>query len=145
MQIKDVLLNKTRALHTIRPDHRVADAIERLSQHNIGSLPVLERNGELVGIFSERDVLIGVHDHGVAFRDMKVGDVMTPDPVTCDVYDDVHRAMGKMTEHRIGQLPVLDEDRRVVGVVSVGDLIKLLYERVEAENKHLLNYLYGPG
>lgn len=145
MQIKDVLLCKTRSLHTIRPDHTVADAIERLAAHNIGSLPVLDAEGSIVGIFTERDVLMGIHDHGNTFSAMKVEDVMTRRPVVCDLFDDVRRAMAKMSDHRVGQLPVLDDERRLVGVVSVGDLIKLLNERVEAENQHLLNYLYGPG
>ncbi len=145
MQVKDVLLAKSRSLHTIRPDHSVADAIARLAQHNIGSLPVVDLEGRLAGIFTERDVLLGIHEHGSEFAVMKIEHVMTRHAVTCDLFDDVRCAMMKMSDHQVGQLPVLDDEHKLAGVVSVGDLIKLLNERVEAENQHLLNYLYGPG
>lgn len=144
MQIRDVLRVKNRAVLTIPAEATVAEAIARLVEHNIGSLPVLDPAGHLVGIFTERDVLRGVDGDSERFRRARVADVMTHHPIACHLDDNVHHVMGQMSDHQVGQLPVL-EDAGVVGVVSVGDVVKLLYEKVEAENRHLLDYLYGPG
>ncbi len=144
MQVHEVLKSKGRRLIAIGPDATVGEAIRTLVEHNIGSLPILDGQ-RLVGIFTERDVLRGVDRDCESFGRSLVGEVMTRSPVVCTLDDDVQHVMGKMSEHQVGQLPVLDGDRRVVGVVSVGDVIKVLYEQLAHENRHLLEYLYGPG
>ena len=68
---------------------------------------------------------------------------MTPDPISCSTNDSVHEAMDKMSRHNVGQMPVVGEGK-LVGLVSVGDLIKSLYSQVEADNQHLMAYLHGP-
>ncbi len=145
MQVREVLKAKGRRLVHIGPEARVSDAIHRLVEHDIGSLPVLNEKGRLIGIFTERDVLRGVDSSCEDFARATIANVMTTNPITCDLDDNVHEVMRKMSERRVGQLPVVDENQNVVGVVSVGDVIKLLYEKIEAENRHLLEYLYGPG
>jgi CBS domain-containing protein len=144
MLVRDVLKTKGREVVIVGPAATVAEAVGRLVEHNIGSLPVVDEAGHLVGIFTERDVLRGVDRGCDAFLKARVGDVMTPGPHTCDPEDNVHDVMGKMADHKVGQLPVEDQGR-VTGLVSVGDVIKLLFEQVENENRHLLQYLYGPG
>lgn len=144
MQVHEVLKSKGRRLIAIGPDATVSQAIHRLVEHNIGSLPIVE-DDRLVGIFTERDVLRGVDRDCEGYGKLLVGEVMTRSPVVCTLDDDVQHVMGKMSEHQVGQLPVLDADRCVVGVVSVGDVIKVLYEQLAHENRHLLEYLYGPG
>ena len=67
---------------------------------------------------------------------------MTSNPITCDPKDTLAEAMGKMARHHVGQLPVVDGSE-LVGVVSIGDLVKSLNEQVEAENRHLMDYLHG--
>ena len=67
---------------------------------------------------------------------------MTPDPITCSPEESVLEIMGKIAQHQVGQLPVVDGDE-LVGLVSVGDLIKSLYEQIEAESQHLMNYIHG--
>src|SRR5262249_51933120 len=109
---------------------------------NIGSLPVVDADGRLLGVFSERDVLRGLHNRGEAFNRMKVGEVMTPDPVTCTPDCDVDQVMGQMSARRITKVPVLDNGR-LAGIVSVGDVIKVMYERVSSENQHLMDYIHG--
>jgi CBS domain-containing protein len=142
MNVRGVLKSKDRRVITIGSEATVSDAVACLVENNIGSLPVVDGVGRLVGIFTERDVLRGLKRRGEGFCHARIAEVMTSDPVTCEHEDSVHDAMGKMSEHQIGQLPVMD-DGRVVGVVSVGDVVKLLHEVAEAENRHLLNYLYG--
>ena len=144
MLVREVLKGKPQRLITVGPDATVAEAIRLLVADNIGSVPVVEED-RLVGIFTERDVLRGVDGECDAFTRKRVGAVMTAEPATCGLDDDVRDAMSELSTRRIGQLPVLDEEGSLVAVVSTGDLIRCLNTRFEAENRHLLEYLYGPG
>ena len=142
MQVRDVLKNKGGRVVTIGAGATVADAVARLVQNNIGSLPVVDEGDRLVGVVSERDVLRLMHNRGEAFSREKIGDVMTREPVTCTPECDVDEVMGQMSERRIAKIPVV-EGQKLVGIVSVGDVIKVMYERVHAENTHLMSYLHG--
>jgi CBS domain-containing protein len=142
MQVKDVIKSKSNRVISIAPEASVSEAIARLVQNNIGSLPVVDAEGQLVGIFSERDALRGVHHHGEGFGRMAVAKVMTSDLVTCEMCDDVNEVMGKMTERRIAKVPVL-KNSMLVGIVSVGDVIKFMYEQVSSENQQLMTYIHG--
>jgi CBS domain-containing protein len=142
MQVRDVLRSKGDEVVTIESDAKVSEAIARLVQNNIGSLPVLDGDGRLIGMFSERDVLRGIHNRGEGFCRVKVAEVMTPNPVTCEPGDDVNDVMGQMSESRIAKVPVLSNSR-LVGIISVGDVIKVLYEKVNSDNQHLMEYIHG--
>jgi CBS domain-containing protein len=142
MQVRDVLKAKGGRVITIDRSATVTEAVARLVQNNIGSLPVTDSDGRLTGIFSERDVLRGMHNHGEGFGKTCVADAMTLNPVTCLLDDDVNDVMGAMSERRIAKVPVLDGDR-LVGIVSVGDVIKVLFDRVNSENQHLMTYIHG--
>ena len=144
MIVRNVLgAKKSRKVIMMPVDATVSEALAKFVEHNIGSLPVVDGQGNLVGIFTERDVLFKAHEDPDRFPSRRMKDVMTPDPITCSPEDVVHDVMGLMSKYQVGQLPVV-EDGKVMGVVSVGDLIKALFERVEAENRHLLTYIYGP-
>jgi CBS domain-containing protein len=143
MQVRDVLAAKGTGLITISPAATVSEAIGRLVQNNIGSLPVADHEGRLQGIFSERDVLRGLHNQGERFSRSPISEVMTHDPVTCTPECDVTEVMGKMSERRIAKVPVVNADGRLVGIISVGDMIKVMYDRVQSENQHLLTYIHG--
>ncbi len=142
MLVRDVLKAKGRDVIQIDPEATVRDALALFVEHNIGSLPVVDSEGRIVGIFSERDVLFGLHEDCESFHRQHISQRMTRDPITCGTQDSVHDVMGKISRHRVGQLPVLDKGL-LVGVVSVGDLIKAMYESVETENNHLKSYVYG--
>jgi CBS domain-containing protein len=144
MHVQDVLKSKSGGVIVVRWDATVAEAVGLLVAHNIGSLPVLDASGTLVGIYSERDLLRGIHAQGPSYVRMTMLQVMTPDPYTCSPRDDVHDVMGMMTKYQVGQLPVVSSGGEVVGMVSGGDLVRYCYESVETENRHLLGYLYGP-
>ena len=107
MLVRDVLDSKGRRVIAIDCDATVSEAIAKLVQNNIGSLPVLDHRGRLVGIFSERDVLRIIHNRGEGFGRLRVADVMTGKPVTCLLDDDVDDVMGKMSERHIAKVPVL--------------------------------------
>jgi CBS domain-containing protein len=142
MQVRDVLKAKGGRVITIGGGAKVSEAIARLVQNNIGSLPVTDEQGRLVGIFSERDVLRGIHMKGHSFEQSLVADAMTTNPITCRLDDDVDDVMGKMSDRRIAKVPVLDGDQ-LIGIVSVGDVIKVMFERVNSENQHLMTYIHG--
>ena len=144
MLIEHVLLDTTgRQVISLGPEATVREALFLMVQHKIGSLPVVDASGELMGIFTERDVLIGECGDTKRFHRQLLKEVMTPDPVSCSTNDSVHEAMDKMSRHNVGQMPVVGEGK-LVGLVSVGDLIKSLYSQVEADNQHLMAYLHGP-
>src|SRR5262245_7901847 len=144
MFIDNVLLEtKELAVISIGPEATVLEALHLFVQHNIGSLPVLDASGKLIGIFTERDVLFGECGDTKRFHRQLIKEVMTPDPISCSTSDSVHEVMDKMSRHHVGQLPVVDEEK-LVGLVSAGDLIKSLYSQSEAENQHLMAYLHGP-
>ena len=142
LQVRDVLKTKPGRVITIDLEATVQEAIARLVQNNIGSLPVVDAEGRLVGVYSERDVLRGIHNQGATLCRTRVSEVMTHDPVTCALDDDVDEVMGKMTYRRIAKVPVLEHDM-LVGIISVGDVIKYLYDRVCSENEHLMTYIHS--
>jgi CBS domain-containing protein len=143
MLVRDVLVSKGGRVIAIDCDATVSEAIAKLVQNNIGSLPVLDHGGRLIGIFSERDVLRMIHNRGEGFGRLRIADVMTGDPVTCHLDDDVNDVMGKMSERHIAKVPVLS-DSELVGIISVGDVIKVMYDTVHTENQHLISYIHGP-
>lgn len=142
MQIRSVLTAKNRPVITIGPRATVSEAVRELVRHNIGSLPVVDEAGAMLGIFTERDVLRGLEERGEDFCHATIEEVMTRQVVSCAPDASVHDAMGRLSDHCIGQLPVL-EDNRVVGIVSIGDLVRILYETAEEENRQLMTYVYG--
>jgi len=142
MLVRDVLLAKGNRVITIDPDATVHEAIAKLVQNNIGSLPVVNQEGRLIGIFAERDVLRCIHNRGESCGRLRISELMTPNPVTCNIEDNVNDVMGQMSEGRIAKVPVVS-DGALVGIISVGDVIKVMYEKVATENLHLLSYIHG--
>jgi CBS domain-containing protein len=142
MLVRDVLESKGRRVISIDSETTISEAVAKLVQNNIGSLPVLDSSGNLVGVFSERDVLRVIHSRGDGFGRLRVAEVMTVRPITCSLEDDVNDVMGKMSERHIAKVPVLS-DGKLVGVVSVGDVIKVMYDKLHTENQHLISYIHG--
>ncbi len=142
MLVRDVLESKGRRVISIDPEASIADAVAKLVQNNIGSLPVVDGAGKLVGVFSERDVLRVIHNRGEGFGRLRVVEVMTAGPITCSLEDDVNDVMGKMSERHIAKLPVVSNGQ-LVGVISVGDVIKVMYDKLHTENQHLISYIHG--
>jgi CBS domain-containing protein len=142
MLVRDVLHTKGNRVISIDGEATVHEAIARLVQNNIGSLPVVDLEGRLVGIFAERDVLRVIHNRGEGFRRLRVSELMSPDPSTCDLVDDANEGMGQRSERRIAKVPVVHQGK-LVGIISVGDVIKVMYEKVATENLHLLSYIHG--
>ena len=142
MLVSDVLHAKGSELFTIDPEATVQEAIAKMVQKNIGSLPVVDHDGRLIGLFAERDVLRTFHNRGDNCGRLPLSDVMTRKPLTCRSDADVNDIMGQMTEKRAPKIPVVDGDK-LVGIISVGDIVKVMYEKVSTENRHLISYIHG--
>ena len=121
------------------PTHSVREAIMLLAGHRIGALPVVE-DGAVVGIFSERDVVKQLAALGPAMLDSSVGSIMTAPAVSVEPAHGVMDALGLMTTRRFRHLPVVDGGR-MVGFVSIGDLVKYRIERIEAEAEAMRSYI----
>ena len=132
MRISDVLHHKERIVHKALASETVEQAVRKLSDHNIGALLVYDGWGRYAGTFSERDLVHGLDRFGPAASTMNVGELMSQDVVTCRPDDRVHHAMAVMTAHRVRHLPV-EEDGRIVGIVSIGDLVHFTLQDKELE------------
>ena len=139
MTIAAILRGKGDAVISIGPDASVADAVALLAEKGIGALPVMTA-GDVVGIFSERDVIHALAAGGAAALDRTVGDVMTSPVESIGPRDPAIGALSLMTQRRIRHLPVV-EAGRVVGFVSIGDLVKYRIDRIEADAAALRDYI----
>jgi CBS domain-containing protein len=139
MTIRAILSSKGGEVLSIGSDARVADAVALLAEKRIGAVPVID-DGHVVGIFSERDVVYGIARNGAAALDARIGDVMTTPAMTVDPDSAVMSGLSLMTRRRIRHLPVVDCDR-VVGFVSIGDLVKYRIEKIEAEAAAMRDYI----
>ena len=143
MLVRHVLDARGRQVISVRPEAPVKQAVRLFVIHGIGSVPVVDPSGTLIGIFTQRDVLYGDFGDSEQFHRRLIGEVMTRDPITCSPDAPVSEVMDEMSHHRVGQLPVIDNGV-LIGLVSVGDLIKSLYDELETENQHLTAYIHGP-
>jgi CBS domain-containing protein len=132
MPIADVLHHKGRHVSTIRSLDTVEAAIRKLYEERIGALVVLDRWGKLAGMFSERDVIHALAMHGAEALTFEVHELMSPDVTTSAPGDRIDAVMALMTAHRIRHLPVM-EDGQIVGLVSIGDLVKHRLDEKESE------------
>lgn len=131
--VSSILDSKSPGLWFIDPEATVYDAIALMAEKNIGALPVI-RNARLLGVISERDYTRKVILLGRASRETRVGDIMTSTVITVAPHDTVEECLQLMTENRVRHLPVLEHER-VVGVLSIGDLVNsIIREQANAIN-----------
>ena len=137
MLISDVLHGKGRDVIKIAATDAVRDALRRLAAHRIGALVVEDRWMRLVGIFSERDLVNAIADHGATALGMPVKQHMSSPIISCRSTDRIEAAMATMTIGRIRHLPVIDAGV-LKGIVSIGDLVKHRLDEKEMEASVLL-------
>jgi CBS domain-containing protein len=136
-----VLREKNSGISSIEPTATVYQAIEMMAGRNIGALPVLER-GKLVGMISERDYTRKVVLKGRSSKETPVGEIMTRNPVVVSPDDSVGDCMEIMTTERVRHLPVV-EDGELVGILSIGDLVKWIMSAQTATIDQLTKYVFG--
>lgn len=137
--VRQLLQVKGSRVFDIHPQATVYEALERMAQHDVGALLVLEE-GQLVGIFSERDYARKIILMGRASRDTPVHEVMTTDLVTVSPEATVGECMALMTQHRIRHLLVM-EGGRLAGVISIGDVVKAIMTEQEFLIAQLQQYI----
>jgi CBS domain-containing protein len=139
MTIAAIISERDGAVWTAQPHESVGEVVARLAENRIGALPVVD-GGEVVGIFSERDVVYGVARQGAGFLAKTVGETMTSPAITVHSDTAILSALSMMTKRRIRHLPVV-EDGHLTGFVSIGDLVKHRIEKIEAEAAAMRDYI----
>ncbi len=142
MTVRSILADKGNTVVTVRSDTPVREAVRRLKAANIGALVVSDDGATVAGILSERDIVRALADHDNDLPNLKVGSLMTREVSTCRPEDRIKDLMGVMTRGRFRHLPVL-EDGRLVGIVSIGDIVKRRVDELENETTHLREYIIG--
>ncbi len=142
MRIGDILRSKGDDVILIGPDASVSDLVSLLKEHNLGAVVVSVGGRTLTGIVSERDVIRRLAD-GARLLDQRVSEIMTTEVLSCSASDSVESVMATMTERRIRHLPVLDEATELMGIVSIGDLVKSQISELQFERDRLTEYVSG--
>jgi CBS domain-containing protein len=140
MQVRHLLRDKGREVVTIASDATISEAARLLARRRIGAVVVRHRDGSLAGILSERDIVRAVADDSIAALGQTVGAHMTRSLSTCAEADSVEDIMEQMTRGRFRHVPVLEEDR-IVGIVSIGDVVKSRIEETLREAESLREYI----
>jgi CBS domain-containing protein len=148
MHLQDILNRKGSEVRTIDPRATADDAVAELVRYNIGSLMVCQYADDgpavVLGIITERDILRAQAAHKAPLEALQVADVMTTELVTAKPSDSLQEAMRLMTEHRVRHLPIIAEGQ-LVGMVSIGDIIKAQFDELVAENFYMRSYIQGEG
>jgi CBS domain-containing protein len=140
MRVGRLVAAKGGKLHTVGPGETLGSAATLMQQHRIGSLIVVGDDGRLVGLLTEPDIVAAVAGHGADAVELQVQTVMRLEPPRCSTFDTIERAMAAMTDHRTRHLPVFDDDA-LVGVLSIGDVVKQRLAELENESRLADNFL----
>ena len=140
MYVSDILKDKGSAVFTIKSVQTVKDAVDVLTERNIGALVVLDGDQRVSGILSERDVVRHVAISGAGVLTVAVHETMTQEVVTCRPTDTIDRLMQQMTERRIRHIPVVENDA-LLGLISIGDVVKRRIAETEQEAAALKEYI----
>lgn len=141
MTIGAILVGRNDKVISASRGDTVRAVVDLLAEHRIGAVPVVDGE-QVVGIFSERDLVRLLAAYGTESLDRSIDDVMTRTPVTCDSQTNVLAALSLMTQRRIRHLPIVDGGR-ITGFVSIGDLVKYRIDRIEAEAAAMRDYIAG--
>jgi CBS domain-containing protein len=139
VNVQMILGDKGTEVATISAEASVGDAVQLLGERKIGALPVVDGD-QVAGIISERDVIYCLRDHGSDVLGWPISRVMTAPAITVDPSTPVLSALAMISQRRIRHLPVV-ADGRLVGIVSIGDLVKHRIERIESEAAAMREYI----
>lgn len=140
--VKELLDLKGRDVVTVDPDMSLGDAAVTLHEHRIGAVVVVNENGAILGIFTERDMVKAIAGHGNTALQVRVADVMTKNVTRCHEGSSTDDLMEIMTGGRFRHLPV-EENGNLVGIISIGDVVKARIGEIEAEAEHIKAYIAG--
>jgi CBS domain-containing protein len=143
MTLQEILNTKGSKVLSIAPQATLADVVQQLVKFNCGSLVVCEAEDctKMLGIITERDILRACAGRHASLDQITIAEVMSRDLVTCTPNDSIQHAMGVMTENRIRHLPIVEDGGKLVGLVSIGDLVKHQHDQLSMENHYLKTYI----
>jgi CBS domain-containing protein len=143
MKVEKILENKGKEVYSVHVDAIVSDALNILNEKNIGSLMVLDDSGNIQGIVTERDIMRHCYRSQSNVKGLSIQNVMTPKEklIVARAEDDINGLMGAMTQNHIRHIPVVNERDRVVGMVSIGDIIKAMLKDKDYQIRHLKDYI----
>lgn len=139
MKTHQILHNKGENVYSISPDATLAEVVSKLVDKNCGSLLVMDGD-RLAGIITERDILRTCASDKRPLTEIRVYERMTVDIVTATPDEDVNAVMGTLTKNRIRHLPIIEQDR-LVGIISIGDVVKAQFDLLSMENHYLKSYI----
>lgn len=142
MSVGEILSKKGRDVITTKADTSLEDVSKQLAKHKVGATVVLDANGKLCGIVSERDIVRQIAASGASALSQPVSSCMTSKVVSCGESDSVDIAMQKMTDGRFRHLPVLTNGK-LAGIISIGDVVKRKIEQAERDAADLKQYIAG--
>ena len=142
MRISDLLRRKGNLVVSVKPGQSVTELLNLLAEHGVGALIVSSDGKQLEGIVSERDVVRKLQRFGPELLDAPVRDIMTAHVHTCPPDTDLDELMRVMTQGRFRHVPVV-EDGRLIGIVSIGDVVKHRIDELQSERDHLTAYITG--
>ncbi len=140
MNVKAILAAKGGDIVSIEPTADLSAAAKLLSTHRIGAVVIRGAGGRLAGILSERDIVRAVSDHGADALSVPVGQIMTRNVTTCGENDSIADIMERMTAGKFRHMPVL-RDGQLIGVVSIGDVVKQRVGEIEQDTEALRGYI----
>ena len=142
MKVSRILQHKGREVATVKPETPVIEVVSQLREHGIGAMVVVEPDGSICGIISERDIVRALAEHGTDLAQLKTSDLMTSGVSVCSAATDIDQIMRQMTEGGFRHVPVVDNDR-LAGIVSIGDVVKARIRELEQEKSDLQHYIAG--
>ena len=142
MKVKDLLKDKQREIVTAQASINILTAMEMLIKNKISCMPVLDESGQMVGIVSDKDIFGAIYKNQDSFRSFTVGDMMTTNILVGVAEDEIDYIGGVMTNNKIRHVPIMEKDK-LVGLISVGDIVKAQIKRIEIENRYLKLYMEG--
>jgi len=141
--VADILAEKGQEVYSVSPGDTLREAIAILRDQRIGALAVLSDDRHLRGILSERDVIAQIDDDGQPWMERPVLDVMTADPITCKPADALLTILRRMTDGNFRHMPVVDDDGRLAGLVSIRDVVRMRLTELEYEALRMKQMIVG--
>jgi CBS domain-containing protein len=141
MLIAQIIGDKGAVVHTLAASATLAEAARELDQKRVGALVVIDAEGAIIGVFSERDLVREVARRGARALEDDVASAMSREVITAHPDETIDDCLGRMTDRRVRHLPVVVEEVRLIGIVSIGDLVKHRIALAEAESAAMQAYI----
>jgi CBS domain-containing protein len=143
MKVEKILESKEKEVFSIHIEAIVSDALNILNEKNIGALMVLDSSRNIQGIVTERDIMRRCYHSQTNVKGLAIKDVMTPREklIVARADDEINDLMGAMTQNRVRHIPVVDEHDKVMGMISIGDIIKAMLKDKDYQIRHLKDYI----